>query len=96
MRSPYNAAIESAREADTNLIEAVKDLFGAGRNPKELIPSAFESSMRSSYFQGGSVERNVSDVKQEPENRIDPFTGCLLYTSPSPRDATLSRMPSSA
>ena len=32
----------------------------------------------------------------------DPLTflvghkGCLLYTSPSPRDATLSRMPSSA
>ena len=23
-------------------------------------------------------------------------SGCLLYTSPSPRDATLSRMPSSA
>ena len=28
-------------------------------------------------------------VTQEP-------TSCLLYTSPSPRDATLSRMPSSA
>ena len=27
--------------------------------------------------------------------RID-FGACLLYTSPSPRDATLSRMPSSA
>ena len=26
----------------------------------------------------------------------DRFTSCLLYTSPSPRDATLSRMPSSA
>ena len=25
-----------------------------------------------------------------------PADGCLLYTSPSPRDATLSRMPSSA
>ena len=24
------------------------------------------------------------------------YKGCLLYTSPSPRDATLSRMPSSA
>ena len=24
------------------------------------------------------------------------YTLCLLYTSPSPRDATLSRMPSSA
>ena len=29
-------------------------------------------------------------------NGSDNFTFCLLYTSPSPRDATLSRMPSSA
>ena len=30
-------------------------------------------------------------------NRFRPdYPGCLLYTSPSPRDATLSRMPSSA
>ena len=29
----------------------------------------------------------------EPEKEVTP---CLLYTSPSPRDATLSRMPSSA
>ena len=27
---------------------------------------------------------------------LDERAGCLLYTSPSPRDATLSRMPSSA
>ena len=27
---------------------------------------------------------------------LDWFYFCLLYTSPSPRDATLSRMPSSA
>ena len=27
---------------------------------------------------------------------VDPYMSCLLYTSPSPRDATLSRMPSSA
>ena len=27
---------------------------------------------------------------------FDEYVGCLLYTSPSPRDATLSRMPSSA
>ena len=32
-----------------------------------------------------------------PANRADGLsTDCLLYTSPSPRDATLSRMPSSA
>ena len=27
---------------------------------------------------------------------VDGFRGCLLYTSPSPRDGLLSRMPSSA
>ena len=27
---------------------------------------------------------------------LSPYIACLLYTSPSPRDATLSRMPSSA
>ena len=29
-------------------------------------------------------------------NAVDAAIACLLYTSPSPRDATLSRMPSSA
>ena len=33
--------------------------------------------------------------KDNPGKQVKPFT-CLLYTSPSPRDATLSRMPSSA
>ena len=31
-----------------------------------------------------------------PEEGWTPLHFCLLYTSPSPRDATLSRMPSSA
>ena len=29
-------------------------------------------------------------------DKIETLRSCLLYTSPSPRDATLSRMPSSA
>ena len=32
----------------------------------------------------------------EPTANLDPNTTCLLYTSPSPRDRTRSRMPSSA
>ena len=35
----------------------------------------------------------VVDMKLSPDGQ---HIGCLLYTSPSPRDATLSRMPSSA
>ena len=45
--------------------------------------------------QGNPV--GIGEVKVRPTNvtaRI--ATVCLLYTSPSPRDATLSRMPSSA
>ena len=35
-------------------------------------------------------------IKLSQEKNITLLCGCLLYTSPSPRDATLSRMPSSA
>ena len=38
-------------------------------------------------------------LRERGTKRVHVFTGsisCLLYTSPSPRDATLSRMPSSA
>ena len=34
--------------------------------------------------------------KLEEELKISLFNSCLLYTSPSPRDCRLSRMPSSA
>ena len=35
-------------------------------------------------------------AKQDSMLYFPSIGGCLLYTSPSPRDATLSRMPSSA
>ena len=42
----------------------------------------------------------IKDVWQQRWDRYretgEKFLSCLLYTSPSPRDATLSRMPSSA
>ena len=39
-----------------------------------------------------------SAIQFEIEGRtaLDLFAGCLLYTSPSPRERTRSRMPSSA
>ena len=38
----------------------------------------------------------VITLKRELPEALKPRRICLLYTSPSPRDATLSRMPSSA
>ena len=48
---------------------------------------------------GGGGVVSVCKHAQDHDGRIvdDAFLHpCLLYTSPSPRDATLSRMPSSA
>ena len=42
------------------------------------------------------VLRLILELDGEVVEKADPHIGCLLYTSPSPRDATLSRMPSSA
>ena len=47
---------------------------------------------------GGSRRRyaGLGDVIVCSVKSVIPGSDCLLYTSPSPRDATLSRMPSSA
>ena len=46
---------------------------------------------------GGTKEWTFCSPKEGILRRSDAYNiGCLLYTSPSPRDATLSRMPSSA
>ena len=39
---------------------------------------------------------HVSNVESRLELALAGFKNCLLYTSPSPRDRTRSRMPSSA
>ena len=62
------------------------------RNEKEaaadvLARLAAEEQCRAAVAEGGTIETLIHMLR--PDN-------CLLYTSPSPRDATLSRMPSSA
>ena len=59
---------------------------------RRAIVSAIETGdMASAVKLSGRV---LKADKSEPLARA--VLGCLLYTSPSPRDATLSRMPSSA
>ena len=44
----------------------------------------------------GAEGTDVAAAADGDKPAADAAKGCLLYTSPSPRDATLSRMPSSA
>ena len=63
--------------------------FSQGANSTEVVLSEAESSAGVS-----KRGRRVFNDSLAPAEWS--FSTCLLYTSPSPRDATLSRMPSSA
>ena len=58
-----------------------------------------EKGDKSAHKQGSSdaekIESGKAEVVKPEENPVDAAV-CLLYTSPSPRDAHESRMPSSA
>ena len=41
-------------------------------------------------------DANFAEMKQTHSSEVKIINNCLLYTSPSPRDGLLSRMPSSA
>ena len=55
---------------------------------KHYVPGLFEAKHLVHLFKKLMIFATFSDTQL--------FVPCLLYTSPSPRDATLSRMPSSA
>ena len=59
----------------------------------------YYARLKGHYDCSADIERWLEklDAKDWANKRVDMLSkGCLLYTSPSPRDATLSRMPSSA
>ena len=49
-----------------------------------------------SVFQDRVLDSPEFQSRLGYKSNYDQWDNCLLYTSPSPRDATLSRMPSSA
>ena len=61
--------------------------------------SCSEFLNNSASFEGGAIDATNAAIVVNGSrvcNNTARYGGCLLYTSPSPRDATLSRMPSSA
>ena len=67
---------------------------------KENIFSKTETGQQSFFdWVKSFFSSSTNSVRNDIEDALDDTTGhefCLLYTSPSPRDRTRSRMPSSA
>ena len=77
-------------------------MFGYATNEtKELMPATIQIShnlvkQHSEVRKSGAIEWLRPDAKSQVTINFNNGTPCLLYTSPSPRDRSLSRMPSSA
>jgi len=74
---------------------------GVGRDVAIITtanPSSTIKLVETGHAHAERLIRDVADGTLNPPGGADPalLQTCLLYTSPSPRDATLSRMPSSA
>ena len=92
------ARLKTASESFENLEVQLADPDIAN-DPKKLESIARERSklepLVNDFNKLLDTDKEIEDSKNLlKKNRND--KDCLLYTSPSPRDATLSRMPSSA
>ena len=66
--------------------------------PKVHVVTPAERELRRKYelLRKKKEARAAREAAKRDDRDGGDDCGCLLYTSPSPRDATLSRMPSSA
>ena len=93
---------------ENQTIELKKDEKGFNKIEKEVVSSPTQSTTlsMSKVAEVNKIELNTDIVEKKPELILPSQTslpptasiieGCLLYTSPSPRDLSTSRMPSSA
>ena len=90
---PIGSYIIATEQLDEGLMD---ELFPTDRIASDTCRVVYyyrASPDRSRVLFGGRVSANETDPRISGPRL---HTHCLLYTSPSPRDATLSRMPSSA
>ena len=86
-------------EVNHGFVDSIGGITFPTSPSKRNAISAPSSTRRSTNANNGPVEFTIlwSRPSFRRKIKVNPvFINCLLYTSPSPRDATLSRMPSSA
>ena len=84
------AGLRASEEADEKLAQAANNAEQEITAAKAEAASIIEQARARA---NQMVEEAKADARSEGERLVE---ACLLYTSPSPRDNTTSRMPSSA
>ena len=84
--SNYHIKVKNNKVSPSEMNGFLRVLF---QMSQKEVPIAFENPTLIAYM------NNMKDFEIDPLKKIE-LEDCLLYTPPSPRDATLSRMPSSA
>ena len=81
------------KKENNNVVNFPSNLTSGEREVEAILFAAAEPLEISTIE--SKISKNIN-VKKILEKLQKLYSTCLLYTSPSPRDATLSRMPSSA
>ena len=87
------------RFGDTQLNQLVAEALTSNQDIKiasERVYRASQAAGVSDALSKPQVDLSLSSNRNKLNFIGFPFGGCLLYTSPSPRDLSTSRMPSSA
>ena len=84
----------------TDAYEYMKILLNVNKNAKIVIDCELHANVRFLALMNASIGRQFTQMNayflvMNSKRCKHPYI-CLLYTSPSPRDGLLSRMPSSA
>ena len=88
--------LELSEEADLAEMEELKLRHAAKNRKRKIIQKAIDEGIDEAKLTEHLASLHVSGSQRPPDPPPTAAVTCLLYTSPSPRDGLLSRMPSSA
>ena len=74
----------------------VEDGVEHGRERARFVRVAHVADHRAVEILAEFLDVDILEGRAQAQQRFGDLVGCLLYTSPSPRDRTRSPMPSSA
>ena len=94
---PFEAEFESRSTTQSSIKTAGTSTSGTNKGTADVSKHlTFYVQPQKEIRDGLKVFGTLGLVRADVESKVQSISSCLLYTSPSPRDRLLSRMPSSA